>query len=147
VLERERTSYDYERVFWGSVYGVGLVGLGWVALKLGRLVQVAQDPVGALNDAEYRLIVRYVEEEPFADVGGLTAHRQTIMDFRDDPYLYEDWKAAYAQAKASAPPEIRVLDVVDRAFGRFGPVIPAGIVGFNILSEKVRVKRLERELG
>ena len=66
AMRRERGSFNYEKVFWNTAYGIGLVAMGWVTLKLGRIVQSAQDPIGAINDAEYKLIVKYVEEQPEA---------------------------------------------------------------------------------
>ena len=42
---RARSMYDYPGVFRNSFYGVGLVGLGWVAVKLGRLIERAQENV------------------------------------------------------------------------------------------------------
>ena len=50
AVYRERCEYDYQRVFWGSVYGVGLVGLGWVSIKLGLMVADAAEAAQGLID-------------------------------------------------------------------------------------------------
>ena len=42
AIRREQATYDYEKVFWGSLFGVGLVGLGWLSVKLGRIIQAVQ---------------------------------------------------------------------------------------------------------
>ena len=68
VMERQSTRYDYEKVFWNATYTVGLVGLGWISLKLGQVIlgtqQAYEDAAGAVTNpakAAYDLVVSFVE--------------------------------------------------------------------------------------
>lgn len=147
AMARDRADYDFEKVFWRTLYGVGLFAVGMGTLKVGRMIQAVTNPVAAIRGGEYDLIVSFVEgKDMFKDPGGLTAHRDTIIRFRQDPVAYQDWKDAYAEAKAAAPPEIQMLDMVDSAAVRVGPVAPVAIFGLMTLYEYRRSRRMRRSL-
>ena len=165
VLYRERTVFDMQGVFMNSAYGVGLVGLGWVAIKLGRMIQTAQDVVSGevvktfIATAEYNSLFDWVEgkykDVPLESVRqALTPeNRVLIEDFRANSYLWEDYKAQYMvdspvrdAVEAAKPAEIKILDIIDGAYGRFGPIMPFGVVSANVLLEAIRIRRLKGEV-
>lgn len=38
VMKRDLPVYDYEKVFWNSMFSVGIIGVGYASLKLGRMM-------------------------------------------------------------------------------------------------------------
>lgn len=42
VQARQLPVYDYEKVFWNSTFTIGLVALGYAAIKLGQVIQTLQ---------------------------------------------------------------------------------------------------------
>jgi len=39
IMIRQLPTYDYEKVVWNSTFTVGLVGVGWLAVKLGMMIR------------------------------------------------------------------------------------------------------------
>ena len=163
ALIREKAVYDYEKVFWGSVYGVGLVGLGWLSIKLGKMIMAVQPPqIKVVSEDPYSLTVeQYNDLYPWVDPDGGKYSSpppqggigMVIIFYRSNPDVWEELKASFVDSGEVdldgvpvVPVPVKALTLIDGVFGRFGPVIPVGVVGFNMLSEKIRVKRLRGEL-
>ncbi len=62
VMQRRTTSYDYEKVFWNSAFGLGLVGMGWVAVKLGWIISDLQEIQKAV--VSYAETVQEILDDP-----------------------------------------------------------------------------------
>ena len=117
AVYRERSRFDFEKVFWNSAYGVGIVGLGWVAVKLGKMIRDVQlnwdeinskiadvVPGWTAEDYEYyELTVVYVEGE-FKDMpppsGGIWPGVYWNPEFWDRVEFYRSDPEAYAEYKA-----------------------------------------------
>lgn len=119
VMRRKSISYDYEKVFWNSTFTVGLIGLGWAAIKLGRVIGelqgaaegagvVVRDITTAIADpplATYEYLYDYVEgdKKDYQPTGGWgvgTPRLWTlIQQYRADPAAWAVYKETYVEAK------------------------------------------------
>ena len=138
--ERERRRFDYEKVFWNTLYGVGLVGLGYVTVKLGHVLEDLTDPVGYLEDRDWLTLVSWVEGKykDQAPAGHPSSTR--IIFFRADPEAWEEEKAAHMLEEEEKPLDVRLLHILDRGFGRVGPALPVGVLCLNMFREWRRTK-------
>ena len=95
---------------------------------------------------------------PLASLGMLQAYDELendILLYRGDA---EAWAARKREAYMTWPDHVnsdgsprvsgedKVLDIVDRIGDRVLPVLPLGLLGFHVVSEKIRVRRMESEL-
>ena len=164
----QRRAYDYAGVFWNSVYGVGLVGLGWVSIKLGKLIAEAQGQIQKIEEfvwdpyeADPTMIteVQYNTLYPWCDPAGdkYTANPPSmpigvaIKYYRENPIIWQEIKAYYTENSANVgpagapirPASVKALDLLDGVYARVGPVLPVGILSYNCLAEYIRVKRMK----
>ena len=181
LYERERR-YDFEGVFWNSLYGIGIIGLGWVAVKTGVLIADVQRStmdmsrsiqLTALNTEITNLEMAISAKSPtFAAlptwmiaISPFSALVTKVWDWlrvtADDPAvdeelavmaaelegLYADRIALMEPVEASESGTTRLVRKADVVYGRFGPIAPVGILGFNALNEMIRVRRMEAEAG
>ena len=177
VRRRQLTSFDVEKVFWNSVYGVGLVGTAYLALQFGNLLSGASkvmsevaagadaliNPENASFDG-YLMLYKWVEGEYRSKPveyggGGRTALAVTVEKFRSDPAAWESFKSAIAakypeefkkasEVKASAAQNI--LDSFNSFFNEWGPILPLGVLGANVIFEYCRVRKMKnlyKEVG
>ena len=162
VLERESVSYDYEKVFWSSLWSFGLIGLGYVTLKFTDIVRSGQKVVFAGSNPElatYLETYEYVEgSKKDVDLSTLKYVSQAtyIENFRLDAEAWAAEKASAAEkwpeyVVVSGDPAVdrtdKMLDMVNRISNKLLPVLPIGMLGFHVVSEKIRVKRMEGALS
>jgi hypothetical protein len=151
--QRQRGRFDFQRVAFDSVMGVGLVLVGWVAVKAGlglyELSRVVSDPEGAAQDKAREIEVAMVRNQIRVLKG-----QKGPLDI-----LQTDAARAAKLAKAEGrlgdllaaldesvkvdeeTPGIGMLKAADRMYGKYGPVLPAAVVGGNIFMEVMRIKR------
>lgn len=146
VLMRRERSYDYEKVFWSSVWSVGLVTLGWVAVKLGQAVAWIQDPLAASTRQGLEGYAEYVwgskADVPIEAVPILL--QPGVAMFRKNP---DALKAQIAeQEEKGDKPALKILEVADRVYGEVGAILPLGVVASQVLIEYLRVRKLRSEL-
>ena len=173
VMSRVLVSYDYEKVFWRSVYGVGLVGLGWVSLELGNMIRSGQKLVEGIGFTEVPAdptsitIEQYNKLYPWVDPSGIRYNDlvpqgpvgMMYLKYRNEPAIWEAIKAEFIAAGEVAGPDENVPpgapkpEPVDRAlaacnwaFNKFGAIIPPALVGYNVATEAVRIRRLKGDL-
>ena len=172
VLERESVSYDYEKVFWRSAWSFGLVGLGYLTLKFTGLLRSSQQALWRVSNIEvsdYFNLYDWVEgvysdkeiTDPawasmiwgIKDPGALWEDHVTY--YRENPVEWAEYKydaftkwPEYVNRDGShrVDPTDKILDIVDRVGDRVLPVLPLGLLGFHVVSEKIRVRRMESEL-
>ena len=162
-IERSKrldSSFNYEKVFWNSAFAVGLLGLGWVSVQLGKTIQLIQDPVGSitamaddLGDGAKEAVIDVVENggdsawSTLASTSGVFS--LVTLYFRNNDEAFQQFKASVeAEETAEAEEESKqrdILDYLDEAYGDYGSIAPAAIVGLNIALELHRVSRARRE--
>jgi hypothetical protein len=49
-MRKERSRFQYEKVFWNTAFGIGLVGVTWVAVKLGLMMEWITNPEAVIDD-------------------------------------------------------------------------------------------------
>jgi hypothetical protein len=137
VMQRQSVRYDYEKVFWNGTFTVGLIGLGWTAVKLGQMIVAAQDvydktlktvvkvtsdiqqgltnPVGSLAYNQYLVLYEWVEGV-HADDTPTRYGASLIMDYRKYPEKWAAYKATMGAANTDDldefgdPYKVTVLD-------------------------------------
>lgn len=162
VLKRQQTHYDYEKVFWSSTYGLGLVGLGWIAIKLGKIIQGGQEVITDLSEAitnpkyeTYKLLYDWVEGEHKDDTP--TYHLQTLINqYRNDPEAWKVYKEDILEqhpewnltptGEPAKNPTSEILNSVDNLYVKYGPIMPLGVLAGNISLEYLRVRKVKEEL-
>ena len=148
---KRNSSYNFARVFTNSAYGIGLVGLGWVAIKLGRIIESAQeitDPT-IIATAKFNLISLYVDgiykdvDLNVIDPRGLSEeYRDLITSFRAFPEDWAEYKSQYEAEQSKRNPELKALDAIDWVYSRAGPVLPVSVLGLNALAEFIRMRKV-----
>jgi hypothetical protein len=170
VMTRRTMSYDYEKVFWNSAFGLGLVGLGWVAIKLGKEIRGYQTSWDQLTEqvAKPDTIGYYQYLKLFSWVEGENRARPTwdaeiymwgpVYLYRADPDNWEAYKEAVAAAhpdwflNEAGKPTVqvaaadKVLNFLDDLYAKYGGVMPIGVLAGNVGFEYARVWRLKREM-
>jgi hypothetical protein len=116
VMRRQTVRYDYEKVFWNSTYGLGLLGLGWIAIKLGWIVSDLQnisaaaaayvetvkafmaDPVTSIKFSEYKIMWDYIEGAHKDTPSNVLEYptSEAVQAYRDAPDLWTSYKAEFA---------------------------------------------------
>jgi len=142
VLRREQVAYDYEKVFWRALYGVGLVGMGWLTLKLGRMIYAAQNP----EVTEYLTIVDWVEGSNAETPVPNTGFGSVVAFYRSDPEAYAEYVAEFEAENREELTAGKVLSLVDTVYARYGPLMPLGVLTASASMEAVRVRKLRGEL-
>jgi hypothetical protein len=166
AMQRSSVRYDYEKVFWNGTFTLGLLGLGWVAVKLGQTISGAQKVITDAtqiivdpNYVTYKQVYDYVEGVKKLDPlpGGNAALISAITRFRADP---EDWAIfkettleanpdwvvdASGKPTADPLPAEKVLNFADTIFSKYGAAMPIGAVVLHIVLEYGRVHKLRSE--
>jgi hypothetical protein len=167
VLKRESVAYDYEKVFWNSAFGIGLVGLGWVAVKLGQTISGAQKLVASFTNVsdlglwEYTTLFDWVEgskkDTPFWE-GAPVQLWPLIYVGRASPTDWATYKASVQTAhpdwflSATGSPTIpqnpadQILQWADSFYAKYGAALPLGVLAGNVGFEYARVWRMKRRL-
>ncbi len=169
-MKRQSVSYDYEKVFWNTTFGIGLVALGWVSVKLGRTIGALQKVAGATGEwikdpikqnaiNNYNNYYRWIEgaDKDNLNIVGDEFFMQEIFDFRKDPKLWAAYKAEFAETypdvevkegEAKPPVDIalEILNAVDKFYADYGMVMPLGILVGNVGIEYLRVRKMREEL-
>ena len=178
---RDRAKFDTESVFWNIAYSVGIIGLGYVAIKAGVMIADTQlfvnDSVRKLELSKVNTDIKSLESAIAAKsptfaalptwllaVSPFSGLVTKIWDFlrvaADDPGLDAelsdmayDLEALYlkrielmAPAQASESAATGFVRQADAYYGRYGPILPLGVVGGNVLIEAIRVRRLKKEV-
>lgn len=140
AMRRQWAVYDHEKVFWNSVWTVGLIGLGWVAVQLGKTIEAVMSlpeqianqlgiDVPGIGDPryEYLMITNYVEGDgkkksvPAPKTGGLglgiggavpNEMYDDIMLYRSDANAYASWKQEFKVAHPELKDYINKIDEV-----------------------------------
>ena len=169
---KRNSSYNFARVFSNSAYGIGIVGLGWVSIKLGVLIADTQLALAkgvelkTINERIKVLEAAIDKETPTSTVlpwwimpampGSVYAMQ--IWDYLrhliNDPAIdielanmAEELEALYierAELKGDVPESklTENLRAVDAVYGRYGPVLPVSVLGLNALSEFIRMRKV-----
>ena len=178
---RDRSRFDTEGVFWNIAYSVGIVTLGYVAIKAGVMIADTQlyvnDSLRKIQLAKVNTDIKSLESSIAAKsptfaalptwllavspASGLVTKIWDWLRFTaDDPSLDAeladmayDLEALYlerielmAPAQASESKATGFVRQVDAYYGRYGPILPLGVVGGNVLLEAIRVRRLREEV-
>lgn len=179
MLYEDKCRYDFEGVFWNSLYGIGIVGLGWVAIKAGVMIADTQITIsGLLNAAAIQDLNKQIEVLEAAiqkslpssaslpwwimPVAPFSVLALNLWDFLrtlvGDPGVEEDLAAmasdlqdlynerAALQGEVVESSATKFVRKADAVYGRYGPIVPVGLLGFNALNEMIRVRRLEEKV-
>jgi len=164
-LQRERSRPDLEKVFMNSLFGVGLVGVGYLAVKLGQTILYVQDSIetagAAIEDVTTpgsvgRSTAKTLEDWVLGDkadvpVGKIPNSMARLEVRRLRAARDGGDKEAIAELveKAEGPPQdqrvtetAKILGNLDRFYTRWGAILPVGIVAFNGAVELLRVRRV-----
>lgn len=146
AMRRSRGSYNYERVFWNSIFGIGLVGVTWVTIKMGQTIRFAQNPLGGKEDSEYKLFYLWIEgrnkSTPTFWLWPTPEIKKRVEEFRENPELWEEYKLEHEKLHKDDPIDVKALDFIDGLYARYGPLMPVGLLSMNVLREAVRVREL-----
>jgi len=164
VMQRQLPTYDYEKVFWNSTYSIGLVGLTYVAVKMGQLImglshnlteagRIFTDP----DKASYDWLYPYCDPEgdKYQDQNGKWipypgTHGSVVQYYRDSPEEWEAYKQKiidkYGEGTdkpSGADAIFKTLDMIGSIFDKYGPIMPLGVVAGHTFIEYRRVERLK----
>lgn len=152
--QRERGRFDFQRVAVDSAMAAGLVLVGWVSVKAGmglyELSKAAVDPTGAVADSargvEIALLRNQIRtlKRPVRRGARLQseAGRATALAKAEEKLgVLMAVEHETIKADEAATPGLGMLKAADRMYGTWGPVLPAAVVGGNILMEFLRVRR------
>ena len=162
VLARDRVSFDYEKVFWRTLYGVGLFGIGAVTVKMGvwlgglpSLDEIVSDFTGLdnkgmLNEDSFWRIYDDVEA---GRSGGSVGYAGMVTYYVNAPDEWQALKDLYmpiTDAGEQVPvkkPAVQVfVEGADKIINNYGPVVPMGIFMFGLVSEYSRTRSLKGAL-
>jgi hypothetical protein len=169
VMQRQSVRYDYEKVFWNGTFTVGLVGLGWVAVKLGQTIAGLQGSVPvklwkAVTDADaadyyqYQGLFDMVEGKdklkaaPNTGFGSIVSYyRANLTEW--DAYVeallakHPDWVVDESgKPTEQEKPAEKVLNYADSIFTKYGAAMPLAAVVGHVVLEYARVHKLRRDL-
>ena len=168
AMKRQTTSYDYEKVFFNSAFGLGLVGLGWIAVKLGWMISGVQRNIEYLTDPAkagliaYRELVKWVEGEnkdkDYMELANDQPFATAVYIYRTNPDAWLSYKEGFQAEhpeyftdagglKDQPMDAAQVLQIIDNFMARWGAVMPMGVLIGNVGFEYLRVWRMKRRLA
>ena len=167
VLARDRVSFDYEKVFWRTLYGVGLFGVGAITVKMGtwlgniKSIDEAVADFNSLGSAATEIsedtFWRIYDDVEAKRTGGSVGIAAMISYYVYHPEDWETLKIKYVpgyteQAEDDPPilvqkPKVQmIVEGMDRLMYDYGPVVPVGIFLFGLASEYSRTRRMKGAL-
>ena len=169
VMQRNSVKYDYEKVFWNGTFTVGLVGLGWVAVKLGQTIAGLQGSVPvklwkAVTDADaadyyqYQSLFDMVEGKDKLNPAPNSGFGSIVSYYRANPTEWDayieatltkhpDWVVDESgKPTEQEKPAEKVLSFADSIFAKYGAAMPLAAVVGHVVLEYARVHRLRSEM-
>lgn len=146
IAEKER--FNYEKVFFDSLFQFGVFGLGWLMVKFGWLLAMISDPQGVFSTRVFKKVIDWVEgSNQNTRIPGHHAYDYTwtmIAVFRENAEAYADFKTYWETKKEELGPEFQILDILDGIYADYGSIAPLIILGANLFFERKRMGRTNR---
>jgi hypothetical protein len=161
VMKRQTVAYDYEKVFFNAAFSLGLVGLGWITVKLGQSIsgieEVASRSVDAFTSpdlAAFQLLFDFVEGSRKTETPKYASLAYVVADYRANPDKWNEYKqvqyAAHPEWANTTSTQLsranQILDTFDKFFTQWGPALPIGVLVGNVGLEYARTWKLKRDL-